>query len=122
MAARAAETLSEVSDALPVIGCTWSHIVCQAFREALVSTKTVDPSALEHVYLKGHRWSAAFPVQSAEYMSSLAAVGGDERSFFDASLRFGACGDYFGLSGTIEGAALSGDSIASKIILHEKSR
>jgi len=57
----------------------------------------------------GHRWGAAFPIPSQEYI--------DTECQLIASERFVACGDYFGkLSGRIEGAYLSGRSAANEII------
>jgi len=57
----------------------------------------------------GHRWGAAFPIPSQEFI--------DMESQLLASKKFVACGDYFGkLSGKIEGAYLSGRSAANEII------
>lgn len=57
----------------------------------------------------GHRWGAAFPVPSKVYQ--------DMNCQLIESEHFVACGDYFGnLSGRIEGAYLSGQAAADKII------
>jgi len=57
----------------------------------------------------GHRWGAAFPIPSQEYIDMDCQVIPPEH--------FVACGDYFGkLSGRIEGAYLSGRSAANEII------
>jgi renalase len=56
----------------------------------------------------GHRWGAAFPIPSREYM--------EMDSHLIADKQFVACGDYFGtLSGRIEGSYLSGLSAADQL-------
>jgi predicted NAD/FAD-dependent oxidoreductase len=61
----------------------------------------------------GHRWGAAFPVPSQEYV--------DMDCQLIAGKQFVACGDYFGsLSGRIEGAYLSGLSAANKLCEEEE--
>jgi predicted NAD/FAD-dependent oxidoreductase len=57
----------------------------------------------------GHKWGAAFPIPSQEFI--------DMESQLISSKQFVACGDYFGkLSGRIEGAYLSGRSAANEIM------
>jgi predicted NAD/FAD-dependent oxidoreductase len=56
----------------------------------------------------GHRWGAAFPIPSDEYLEMDSQLLADKN--------FVACGDYFGkLSGRIEGAYLSGLSAANQL-------
>ena len=58
----------------------------------------------------GHRWGAAFPILSPEFMEMDSQLIADKQ--------FVACGDYFGrLSGRIEGAYLSGLSAADQLCL-----
>ena len=60
------------------------------------------------VYAVGHRWGAAFPLPSQEYIEMDSQLVADKQ--------FVACGDYFGaLSGRIEGAYLSGVSAADHV-------
>lgn len=60
------------------------------------------------VHAVGHRWGAAFPIPSQQYVDMDSQVITDKR--------FVACGDYFGaLSGRIEGAYLSGVSAADRV-------
>ena len=57
----------------------------------------------------GHRWGAAFPIPSQEFL--------DKECELLASKQFVACGDYFGtFSGKIEGAYLSGRTAADEIL------
>lgn len=56
----------------------------------------------------GHRWGAAFPIPSDEFLAMDSQLLADKN--------FVACGDYFGkLSGRIEGAYLSGLSAANQL-------
>ena len=55
----------------------------------------------------GHRWGAAFPIPPKELM--------DMESQLVAHKTFVACGDYFKLSGRVEGAYLSGVSAANQL-------
>jgi renalase len=56
----------------------------------------------------GHRWGAAFPIPSPEFVEMDSQLIADKE--------FVACGDYFGkMSGRIEGAYLSGLSAANQL-------
>ena len=83
----------------------------------------------EPLFLKGHRWSAAFPKIDSSFAKEITlleetrmdSLPGSVRSYFASSGQVGACGDYFDaeLGGSLEGAVLSAAQLAEKIINHK---
>lgn len=81
----------------------------------------------EVVFLRGHRWSAAFPVVDSSFTAAVAELqgatsDGEARCYVDEENCFAACGDYFFLPGTIEGAYLSGKAVADSLISLKKKK
>ena len=85
------------------------EVLVQDFLKSISILKDDKDSDLPSVTTAiGHRWGAAFPIPSDEYLAMDSQLLADKN--------FVACGDYFGkLSGRIEGAYLSGLSAANQL-------
>ncbi|KAL3768552.1 hypothetical protein ACHAW5_004963 [Stephanodiscus triporus] len=95
-----------------------ASVTANGYRKGGTEEEDADvlPTVIDSV---GHRWGAAFPVHGKKNGD------GDGNAFIrmdchvDATRRFVACGDYFGVHhGNVEGAFLSGRAAANRLIRH----